>query len=53
MTDVAYYFIDECEILGEISDSIRAYIDYGAYGRDLEMSGRFLITNHGVYEYTG
>ncbi|WP_075809127.1 antirestriction protein ArdA [Paraclostridium sordellii] len=53
MTDVAYYFIDECGILGEISDSVRAYIDYGSYGRDLEMSGRFLVTNNGVYEYIG
>ena len=37
MTDVAYYFIDECQSLGEIPDRIRSYIDYEAYGRDLDL----------------
>ena len=50
MTDVAYYFIDECQILGEIPDKIRSYIDYEAYGRDLDLEGRFVVTNHGVFE---
>ena len=50
MTDVAYYFIDECQSLGEIPDRIRNYIDYEAYGRDLDLEGRFVITNHGVFE---
>ena len=50
MTDVAYYFIDECQSLGEIPDRIRNYIDYEAYGRDLDLEGRFVVTNHGVFE---
>ena len=50
MTDVAYYFIDECQSLGEIPDRIRSYIDYEAYGRDLDLEGRFIVTNHGVFE---
>lgn len=50
MTDVAYYFIDECQSLGEIPDRIRGYIDYEAYGRDLDLEGRFVVTNHGVFE---
>ena len=50
MTDVAYYFIDECQSLGEIPDRIRSYIDYEAYGRDLDLEGRFVVTNHGVFE---
>ncbi|HDN2514149.1 TPA: antirestriction protein ArdA [Clostridioides difficile] len=51
MTDVAYYLIDECGSLGEIPSSIQRYIDYEAYGRDLEINGSFVITNHGVFEY--
>lgn len=51
MTDVAYYLINECGALGEIPNSIENYIDYEAYGRDLEISGNFVITNHGVFEY--
>lgn len=51
MTDVAYYLINECGALGEIQTSIQNYIDYEAYGRDLEISGSFVITNHGVFEY--
>ena len=50
LTDVAYYFIDECQSLGEIPDRIRSYIDYEAYGRDLDLEGRFVVTNHGVFE---
>ena len=50
MTDVAYYFIDECQSLGEIPDRIRSYIDYEAYGRDLDLEGHFVVTNHGVFE---
>lgn len=50
MTDVAYHLIDECGILGEIPDKLRSYIDYEAYGRDLEMEGHFITTNHGVFE---
>ncbi|BDU80837.1 antirestriction protein ArdA [Clostridium perfringens] len=51
MTDVAYHLINECGTLGEIPTSIQNYIDYEAYGRDLEISGSFVITNHGVFEY--
>ena len=48
--DVAYYFIDECQSLGEIPDRLRNYIDYESYGRDLDLEGRFVVTNHGVFE---
>ena len=43
MTDVAYYFIDECQSLGEIPDRLRNYIDYESYGRDLDLEGRFNV----------
>jgi antirestriction protein len=29
---------------------LQNYIDYAAYGRDMELDGTFVVTNHGVYE---
>lgn len=52
MEDVARYFIEETGALGEVPSSLRDYIDYEAYGRNLEISGTFLVTSHGVFEYT-
>ncbi len=37
MTDIAYYFIDELQVLGEIPLPLQNYIDYEAYGRDLSI----------------
>ena len=51
MEDVAYYLINELRVLGEIPVVIQNYIDYEAYGRDLEFSSNFVITNKGVFEY--
>ena len=44
MTDVAYYYIDELQALGDIPPSLQNYIDYEAYGRDLDMGGCFIET---------
>ena len=51
MEDVAYYLINELSVLGEIPVVIQNYIDYEAYGRDLEFSSNFVITTKGVFEY--
>ena len=53
MADVARYFIEETGALGEVPASLQNYIDYEAYGRDLELDGNFLVTAHGVFEYAG
>ena len=50
MTDVAYYYIDELQMLGEIPPQLQNYIDYEAYGQYLDDNGRFLETEHGIYE---
>ena len=50
MTDVAYYLIDEVQALGEIPSSLQNYIDYEAYGRDLDIEGTFIATNAGICE---
>lgn len=53
MEDVARYLIEETGTLGEIPASLQNYIDYEAYGRDLEINGNFLVTANGVFEYIG
>ena len=50
MTDVAYYFIDEMQMLGEIPPQLQNYIDYEAYGRDLSFEGTFIETSYGMCE---
>ncbi len=50
MEEVARYLIEETGLLGEVPATLQNYIDYKAYGRDLEMEGNFVVTNHGVFE---
>ena len=50
MTDLAYYLIDEVQALGEIPSHLQNYIDYEAYGRDLDIEGTFIETNAGICE---
>ena len=50
MTDIAYYFIDELQVLGEIPLPLQNYIDYEAYGRDLSIEGTFIETSRGICE---
>lgn len=50
MKEVARYLIEETGLLGEVPATLQNYIDYKAYGRDLEMEGNFVVTNHGVFE---
>ena len=45
-----YYLIDEVQALGEIPSSLQNYIDYEAYGRDLDIEGTFIATNAGICE---
>lgn len=53
MADVAAYLIEETGMLGEVPVNLQSYIDYEAFGRDLELEGNFLVTGHGVFEYIG
>ena len=53
MADVARYFVEETGALGEVPANLQNYIDYEAFGRDLGISGNFLVTSHGIFEYIG
>ena len=50
MADVARCYLEESGQLGELPAHLQNYIDYAAYGRDMELDGTFIVTNHGVYE---
>ncbi len=50
MTDVAYYFIDELQVLGEIPPLLQNYINYEAYGRELSIERTFIETSRGICE---
>lgn len=52
MEDVARYFAEEYGFLGDIPPQLSYYIDYRAYGRDLEIEGSFLETKNGMCEMT-
>ncbi|MBS6519776.1 MAG: antirestriction protein ArdA [Clostridiales bacterium] len=50
MTDIAYYYIDELQALGDIPSNLQNYIDYEAFGRDLSFEGTFIDTGRGMCE---
>lgn len=50
MSDVAHYLIEETGSLGEVPAHLQNYIDYEAYGRDLEIEGNFVVTGRGIFE---
>ena len=52
MEDVARYLIEESGQLGEVPANLQNYIDYQSLGRDMEIEGNYLVTSHGVFEYT-
>ncbi|MFU0789114.1 MAG: antirestriction protein ArdA [Virgibacillus proomii] len=51
MEEVARYLVEETDVLGEVPSNLQNYIDYEAFGRDLEINGNFLVTSHGIFEY--
>ncbi len=50
MADVARCHLKKADNLGNFRHTLQNYIDYAAYGRDMELEGTFVVTNHGVYE---
>lgn len=50
MTDVAYQYVEECDLLHDVPDSLKNYFDYEAFGRDLSYSGHWIATDDGYIE---
>lgn len=51
MTDVAYQYIDEIGGIENLDrETLQAYFDYEAYGRDMELESTFIETDNGYVE---
>ena len=44
--DLGYYYVEEYGSI-DIPESIRAYFDYEAYGRDIRLESSCLFTSYG------
>lgn len=53
MEDIAIEAVESGALFGELPASVQSYLDYAAIGRDLELDGNYLVTNNGIFEYTG
>lgn len=50
MAEVAEQYADETGLLSNIPDDLRYYFDFEAYGRDMEINGKFVETDSGYIE---
>jgi antirestriction protein len=53
MEDVAYYLIQDCYNIHELSPIIANHIDYDGIARDLEMDGTYFEMGNDIFEYIG
>ena len=50
MTDVAHQVVEERGYLNQIPEELRYYFDYEAYGRDLDIEGKFYYIDGDMIE---
>ena len=50
MTDVARHILYNDPDFTSLSESVTRYFDFEAYGQYLDDNGRFVETDHGIYE---
>lgn len=50
MTDVAYEVVEECGYLSNVPDNVARYFDYEAFGRDLDIEGKFYQIDNDMVE---
>lgn len=50
MAEVAERYCEETGILSSIPEELRYYFDFEAYGRDMEINGKFVETDSGYIE---
>ncbi|WP_270757520.1 antirestriction protein ArdA [Longicatena caecimuris] len=50
MPDVAHRVLDNDPAFSSVEERITRYFDFEAYGQYLDDNGRFLETEHGIYE---
>lgn len=50
MSDVAFQVIEESGFLNDVPDTVTRYFDYEAYGRDLDIEGKFYSVGNNMIE---
>ena len=50
VTDVARHILNNDPDFTSLSENVTRYFDYEAYGQYLDDNGRFVETDHGIYE---
>ena len=50
MAEVAEMYADETGLLYSMPDELRMYFDFEAYGRDMDINGKFIETDSGYIE---
>lgn len=50
MTDVAYGVVEECGYLRGVPETVSLYFDYEAFGRDLDIEGKFYAIGNDMVE---
>ena len=50
MAEVAEMYADETGLLESVPDDLRMYFDFEAYGRDMDINGKFIETDSGYIE---
>lgn len=50
MKDVAYQIVNDCGLLDGVSETLKGYFDYEAYGRDMDIEGTFIQIDNSFVE---
>lgn len=50
MEDVAYQIINDCGLLDGVSETLKGYFDYEAYGQDMDINGTFIQIDNSFVE---
>lgn len=50
MEDVAYQVVNDCGLLDGVSETLKGYFDYEAYGRDMDIEGTFIQIDNSFVE---
>ena len=50
MADVAKHLLDNDPAFAEIDERLVRYFNFEAYGQHLDDNGKFIETEHGIYE---
>lgn len=50
MTDVAMEVVEECEYLNGVPENVARYFDYEAFGRDLDLEGKYYYIDGDMVE---